>query len=218
MEIKDCKLPLVKLLYSIINFLQCYTTSTGYLRKRGIITPKRKWAITLINFIWLTFALVLSFFQVANRTLGWFLLACSIFRLWEILIINVWLFVFKQSAMKPNKTANDQENDIRLFILLIIQYASVVFLYSFVYSFMCSIAPNSFFIAEDLASSSPTAITWLYHSLGIISNESYGFIQPITDFARIVTISEIVFGLIFVLLFISNILSKFRFNWSDAAK
>lgn len=209
MENEQYKLPSVRIAFKIVDVLQTYTTITGILRKFGIIKPKHKWANTAINYTWmLAFVVLFPFIKES-----WVLVTLASIRLYETLIINTWMFIFRQSAKKPNNTTTDLENNIRLFILLLVQFMTTVILYAYLYRYTYITFPGSFVLEKAIIPSFPSGVAWIYHSLGIMTNQAYGFIQPSADISRVLTMSQVVYGLFYILLFISNILSSFNFRW-----
>lgn len=212
-EKNNFKIPIVKISYFIIDFFQKITT-TYLIRK--IIKPKNpdlvKKIVTFVNVFWFLLIILELFFKYTHPLV----VILMVFRLWEISIINIWMFIFKQGASKSQNT-NDDENNIRLFILLLFQYFTIILIFSCIYYILFTIDSNNFII-----NSSPnlggSIITWIYFSIVTIATTGYGDIFPTTSIAKVSTISEILFGMLFVLLFITNILSKMNFSWRDNIK
>ena len=203
-------LPITKNAFCIMTFLQNRMTITGYFRRKGLLNERVR---TLNNLIWLFLSSQFVIVSAFNSKLFMsIILIFPIYRLWEILIINIWMFVFVQGSEKPERCTALEAN-VRLFILLMVQYTTIVLIYSFIYSYIFTMMPDSFNMSRGLVASSPSALAWIYHSLGVMTNQSYGIIQPATDLSRIVTASQVIYGLSYMLLFISIVLGNFRFYW-----
>lgn len=125
-EKNNFKIPIVKIFYSIIDFFQKMTT-TYLIRK--IIKPKNpdlvKKIVTFVNIFWFFLIILEAFFKYTNT----FIIILMVFRLWEISVINIWIFIFRQSASKI-QNSNDNENNIRLFILLLFQYFTIILIFA----------------------------------------------------------------------------------------
>lgn len=87
-----------------------------------------------------------------------------------------------------------------------------------VFNYILFTVDSNNFIINSNANLGGSIITWIYFSMVTIATTGYGDIFPITNIARISTIFEILFGMLFVLLFITNIISKMNFNWRDNIK
>jgi hypothetical protein len=203
------EISLVQVSYAIINFLQ-YITTTSLIKKfidKDNTKDLFKSIVTGVVLSWSVFALLVLIFK---STL--FIRILFILRLWEILIINTWMFLFRQTASKVSNTES-YENDIRLFILLVFQYITIILMYASFYFSVYTCDPSSFSVGSQTTGS---VFTWLYFSIVTIATVGYGDITPVSVLAKLVTISEILFGMFFVLLFVTNILSKIKFNWKDS--
>ena len=215
MKNKSFILPITKNTFRIVDFMQDRLTITGHLRRKELLSERVR---TLNNLVWLFISTVLALSKPYScNVLMFFILTLPIYRLWEIFIINIWMFVFLQSAEKPNRCTSLEAN-VRLFILLMVQYATIILMYAFIYKCIFSIFPNSFYTSKELVTPSPSALAWIYHSLGVMTNQSYGIIQPASDLSRSITASQIIFGLSYMLLFISTVLSNFKFYWRTPRK
>jgi hypothetical protein len=203
------KIPLVRVSYTIVNFLQYITTT--YLIKKFVDKGKTKnlfkSIVSGVVLFWLVFALLVLVFKST-----FFIRILFIFRLWEVLIINTWMFLFRQAASKVSNTESS-ENDIRLFILLVFQYITIILFYASFYFSLYTSDISNFSVGSQIAGS---VFTWLYFSVITIATVGYGDITPVSILAKLVTISEILFGMFFILLFITTILSKIKFNWKES--
>jgi ion channel len=192
------KIPLIKSLYFVINFLQKFT-STFIIKE--IFKNKVnlfKGIITALNILWFIFIIIILFFQIINP----FIVTLCIFRLWEMFITNVYIF-FREHAKKVSNTL-DAENNTRLLTLLMIQYFSIILIYSYI--FKCLEKKFDIPFQENPLS----LIDAIYLSIVTIGN---GDIGPIGSLTKIIVISEIFFGALYLVMFISIILSNIKLKW-----
>lgn len=196
----------VNLVYLIVDFLQEHLTITSYIKK---LIKKGKndffgiflelWAM-----FWFVLVLILNFFDIK-----WLMVMIFAYRIWEILLTNFYLFIFKQGATK--KVNSNEENEIRLLLLLMIQYFSIILCFSGIYKYL----EIGFKIYEGVLIN---GITWIYYSITTITTVGYGDIHPITFYTMLISIIESLSGMFFILLFVNTVLSKFRFIWKEKNK
>lgn len=204
------KIPIVNILYIIINFLQLITTTSLFWLNRKKNPDLFKKFVTFVNLFWFSFVILVLFFKWTHPIIVFLI----IFRLWEIFIINVFMFLFRQGASKSADT-DDYENNLRLFILLVFQYITMILIFAAIYYNIFTYSADSFIIGSNRPGS---ILTWVYFSTVTIATIGYGDISPLSGLAKISTISEILFGMFFILIFVTNILSNIKFCWSNNTK
>lgn len=149
---------------------------------------------TFANLSWLIFITLELIFKWTHPIV----IILMVFRLWEIVVINIWIFVFKQGASKSENT-EDIENNVRLFILLLFQYFTIILMFASIYYILFVTDLNNFTInsGNDYGYS---IITWIYFPIITIATTGYGDIFPVTNIARISTSLEILLGMFFILI------------------
>jgi len=95
---------------------------------------------------------------------------------------------------------------------LIIQYFTLIFCFAGLNRYIYSINSNSFNVIYD------TSITWLYHSVVTLTTLGYGDIVPSQNviYSQISVICESLFGMLFILLFLSVIIKQLSFRYEIA--
>ncbi|MDP4146977.1 MAG: ion channel [Bacillota bacterium] len=209
MQKNEFKIPLIRLLYAVISFFQLLTTTflIKYLSEKYKKSNIGMGIVTFVNLFWFAFIIITIVFDWGNINIIYLM----IFRLWEIFIINIWLFIFRQGASKVEHTEKS-ENNLRLFILLLIQYFTMMLIFSLINKAIFSLNNNSFMVNRLTTNN---AITWIYYSVVTITTVGYGDITPVSNIAKMSSISEILFGMFFVLLFITNIIGELKFIWNE---
>ena len=201
---------LVRFLYKIFFYLQNYATITGYIRSIFYFLGKKKKFPNFVAYwiILLLIAIVILYLLNVNNVI---VLSIFIYRLWEILIVNFWMFLFRQRAQSISTSANN-ENNIRFIFLLIIQYFTLIFCFAGLNRYIYSINYNSFKVLYD------TSMTWLYHSVVTLTTLGYGDIVPSQNviYSQISVICETLFGMLFILLFLSVIIKQMSFRYEIA--
>ena len=206
----------VSFLYNVFFYLQNYTTFTGYIRSifyfpgnKKISGNKKKFPdfISLWIIIWLILVVALYFLNVNNVII----LFIFIYRLWEILIVNFWIFLFQRRSQSISTSRNEEDN-IRFIFLLIIQYFTLIFCFAGVNRYIYSINSHSFDVISD------SSVTWLYHSVVTLTTLGYGDIVPSQNvvYSQISVICETLFGMLFILLFLSVIIKQMSFRYEIA--
>lgn len=198
-------LPLVKLSYYFLNVLQNVTTVTGHTRILLYALKKNQKLKSFVSF-WVLGSFVISIFGNIFFASTLQMVAFNYFRVYEIFLINFWMFVFRQGATKA--TGDIQENDIRLFLLLFVQYFTVIFCFSGLYYSQCTVNPLAFNQPELI-----NYIDFVYFSFVTITTLGYGEIFPCCTTTKLLVCIELLAGMLFILLFITTILSKIKFDW-----
>lgn len=196
----------VNVLFYILNFIQNLFTLSGHIRIWMYAFKQRPAFITFVSF-WVILTFIFSF------ALNYFLknsLLVNIFnfyRIFEIFVINLWMFLFRQGATTTYKS--NKEDDIRLFVQLIVQYLTVILCFSGIYRYQIFHSPCSFNIV------SMSYIESVYFSIVTITTLGFGDIYPKGMIARAIVSSEVLIGMFFVLLLFTTVLSKISFSWKD---
>jgi len=212
-EYRNC---FVKFLYNVFYYLQNYTTLTGFIRSifyfpgnKKISGNKKKFPgfISLWIIICLIVIVALYLLNVSNIIV----LFIFVYRLWEILIVNFWMFLFQRKSQSISVLRN-KENNIRFIFLLIMQYFTLIFSFAGINRYICFSNPNSFNVLYN------TSMTWLYHSVVTLTTLGYGDIVPNqnTIYSQISVICETLFGMLFILLFLSVIIKQMSFRYETA--
>lgn len=200
----------VSFLYNVFFYLQNYTTFTGYIRSIFYFPGNKKKFpdfISLWIIIWLILVVALYFLNVNNVII----IFIFIYRLWEILIVNFWIFLFQRRSQSISTSRNEEDN-IRFIFLLIIQYFTLIFCFAGVNRYIYSINSHSFDVISD------SSVTWLYHSVVTLTTLGYGDIVPSQNviYSQISVICETLFGMLFILLFLSVIIKQMSFRYEIA--
>ncbi|MHA1499632.1 MAG: exonuclease domain-containing protein [Promethearchaeota archaeon] len=205
---EDC---FVRFIYNIFFFLQKYPTISSLIRSVCYYIKKEKCfhkcIIPLWVCSWLIGIIVLYFTNLNNIIVVIF----YSYRLWEILIVNLWMFLFPRESQSISKSRNE-ENNVRFIFLLIIQYFTLIFCFAGLNRYIYSINSNSFKEIYD------TSITWLYHSVVTLTTLGYGDIVPNQGMLKpqISIICETLFGMLFILLFLNVIIKQLNFRYKIA--
>ena len=201
--------PFVRIIYKIFFNLQNYLTISSFIRSIFYFTGNKKRFPNFIPwwiFLWLIGIIILYFLNV-NKAI---ILFIFIYRLWEIWIVNIWIFIFKRSSQPISATRAYEEKNIRFIFLLVIQYVTIIFCFAGINRYIYSIDSDSFnvFIHSSMA--------WLYHSVVTLTTLGYGDIVPNLKlfYPQISIILEILYGMFFILFFISVIINDIRFKYS----
>jgi DNA polymerase III subunit epsilon len=201
----------VRLLYKIIFYLQNYLTISSYVKtfmyRRGNKKLFHRIIVPSWVFIWF-FGVIILYFLSANN---WITIILFLYRLWEIFIINLWMFVFQRSSQSISVSIKEEENTIRFIFLLIIQYFTIVFCFAGINRFIYFTNPISFYGIYN------KTINWLYHSVVTLTTLGYGDIVPNQEafFPQISVIFESIFGMFFVLLFLGVIIKQLNFQYEN---
>ena len=202
--------PFVRKTYKIFFNLQNYLTISSYIRSLFYFTGNKK---KFPNFItcWIILLLILIVILYLLNVNNVLVLFIFIYRLWEILIVNFWIFLFQRKSQSISTSRNEEDN-IRFLFLLIIQYFTLIFCFAGLNRYIYSINSNSFKVLYD------TSMTWLYHSVVTLTTLGYGDIVPNqnTIYSQISVICETLFGMIFILLFLSVIIKQMSFRYETA--
>lgn len=210
-EINEYENSFVRFLYIIFNFLQNYLTISSFARSFFYYIGKREnfHNIFIPSWIfgWLIGIIVLYFTNLNNIIVVIF----YSYRLWEIFIVNIWMFIFRRRSQSIS-VFRKKENNIRFIFLLIIQYFTLIFCFAGLNRYIYFINSNSFNIIYD------TSITWLYHSVVTLTTLGYGDIVPSQNaiYSQISVICESLFGMLFILLFLSVIIKQLSFRYEIA--
>ena len=200
----------VKLFYWIVNFLQTIFTASGHFRiwMYGFgLRSKFKGFVTL--WVITTFFILIWLNDIhATSKLTLFL---NGFRLWELFIINFWMFLFMQGATSPKVEMKEKESDIRLFLLLVVQYFTVVICFAGIFRYW--FLTRQFFFPVQIKTFD--FMDSIYFSLVTITTLGYGEIYPLTTLGKGLVLIELSFGLFFILLFLTTISSKIKFKWKN---
>lgn len=204
---EDC---FVKYIYNIFFYLQKYLTISSFARSYYYSRKNEryfhKYFVPLWVCSWLTGIIILYFLNI-NKVIIYFIL----YRLWEILIVNLWMFLFQGKSQSISKSRNE-ENNVRFIFLLIIQYFTLIFCFAGLNRYIYSINSNSFKVIYD------TSISWLYHSVVTLTTLGYGDIVPNQGmfYPQISVICETLFGILFILLFLNVIIKQMSFRYEIA--
>ena len=202
-------LPIVKISYFLCNFLRLITF-TGVIRLLLLVTNFYKES-SFRSFVSVKSLLLFPILIISNMVFKpdseyFFWFNCYI--LWDVFIINVWIFLFQQSG----KSLSEKDDDIRLIILLFFQFLAVVTAFAGIFLFL-------FYSETDCLSTDaldfPSAF---YYSLVTFTTLGYGEIYPVTNLGRLFIIFELIFGMIFMLLFFSVVLNNLHFKWDEQIK
>lgn len=200
--------PIVKLFNQIFYYFQKLTL-TYFLRE--IFKKKNynfKSFISLYVTLWLliVISIIILYYKITNIIFLYILLFFLIYRVWEIVIINFWLFVFIQKATPLNKHNSQKEEKIRLLLLLSIQYFTIIIAYAGIYGIINKLKGLFFNIEIN------NIITLIYFSTATITTGGYGDIHPPSDniLFQAIVVSEIMVGLLFILIFLSTVLSDLK--------
>jgi len=209
-ESKKYENSFVRIIYKIFFNLQNYLTISSFIRSLFYFTGNKKKFPNFVPiwiFLWLIGIIILYFLNV-NKAI---VLSFFIYRLWEILIVNFWMFLFQQKSQSISASGNKEDN-IRFIFLLIIQYFTLIFCFAGLNRYIYSINSNSFKVLYD------TSMTWLYHSVVTLTTLGYGDIVPNqnTIYSQISVICETLFGMLFILLFLSVIIKQMSFRYETA--
>lgn len=202
--------PFVRIIYKIFFNLQNYLTISSHIRSLFYFTGNKKRFPNFIPwwiFLWLIGIIILYFLNSYKAII----LFIFTYRLWEMLIVNLWMFLFQRRAQSISTTRNE-ENNIRFIFLLIIQYFTLIFCFAGLNRYIYSINSNSFKVLYD------TSMTWLYHSVVTLTTLGYGDIVPSQNviYSQISVICETLFGILFILLFLSVIIKQMSFRYEIA--
>jgi len=209
-ESKKYENSFVRIIYKIFFNLQNYLTISSFIRSLFYFTGNKKKFPNFVPiwiFLWLIGIIILYFLNVSNAIV----LSFFIYRLWEILIVNFWMFLFQQKSQAISASGNKEDN-IRFIFLLIIQYFTLIFCFAGLNRYIYSINSNSFKVLYD------TSTTWLYHSVVTLTTLGYGDIVPNqnTIYSQISVMGETLFGMLFILLFLSVIIKQMSFRYDTA--
>jgi len=209
-ESKKYENSFVRIIYKIFFNLQNYLTISSFIRSLFYFTGNKKKFPNFVPiwiFLWLIGIIILYFLNVSNAIV----LSFFIYRLWEILIVNFWMFLFQQKSQSISASGNKEDN-IRFIFLLIIQYFTLIFCFAGLNRYIYSINSNSFKVLYD------TSMTWLYHSVVTLTTLGYGDIVPNqnTIYSQISVMGETLFGMLFILLFLSVIIKQMSFRYETA--
>lgn len=198
----------IKSLYYIFNILQIFTTITGHIRIILYSQDKKASLRSFLNF-WVCTTFIFSI--IANIYLNetYFTVFFNYYRIYEIVLVNLWLFLFRQGATSITRCEN--EDNIRLLILLIIQYLTIIICFAGLFYYYAENHDVLHFSSN--IKSCKSFFSYLYFSLVTITTLGFGDITPIKDLGFLLVSVEIVIGMIFNLLFIAIIISKLRFEW-----
>ena len=209
-EINEYKNSFVRSLYIVFFYLQKYVTFSSYIRSCFYFKKNKKYFHNCFTPLWVCswlIGIIILYFLNINKVIIIFVL----YRLWEILIVNLWMFLFKQGSQSISSSGNKEDN-IRFIFLLIIQYFTLIFCFAGLNRYIYSINSNSFEVICD------TSITWLYHSVVTLTTLGYGDIIPNQGifYSQISVICETLFGMLFILLFLSVIIKQMSFRYEIA--
>jgi DNA polymerase III epsilon subunit-like protein len=200
----------VRFMYKIFFYLQNYTTISGYIRSIFYFSGNKK---KFPNFItcWIILLLIVIIILYLLNVNNAIVLFIFIYRLWEILIVNFWMFLFQRRSQSISASRNEEDN-IRFIFLLIIQYFTLIFCFAGLNRYIYSINSNSFNVIYD------TSMTWLYHSVVTLTTLGYGDIVPSQNiiYSQISVICETLFSMLFILLFLSVIIKQMSFRYEIA--
>jgi len=201
----------VRFLYDVFYFLQNYLTISSFIRSFFYYTKKREFFHAIIIPLWVLgwlAGIIIFYFININKMI---IIIFYIYRLWEILIVNFWMFLFPQKSQSISISGNKEDN-IRFIFLLIIQYFTLIFCFARLNRYIYFSIPNSFNVLFN------TSMTWLYHSVVTLTTLGYGDIVPNqnTIYSQISVIGETLFGMIFILLFLSVIIKQMSFRYEIA--
>jgi hypothetical protein len=109
-EINEYENSFVKFLYIVFNFLQNYLTISSFARSFFYYIEKRKnfhnIFIPLWVFGWLIGIIVLYFSNLNNKIVVIF----YSYRLWEIFIVNIWMFIFRRRSQSISVFRKKENN------------------------------------------------------------------------------------------------------------
>lgn len=189
-----------------IEITQNYLTVTGWIRyvARKMFgkeyLPKSFYTGWVL--IWLL--LTISFTFYVNH----FTTALIIYRLWEMFIVNIWLFLIYRKIGRGKKDPFDY---VRVIIELILQYLTVLIGYSVIYRTIYFFNSDSF-----IGIHSDRSITWIYYSMATMTTLGYGDIHPCQNcgWAQFAVITEVFLGILYIVWFLGAIINKLEMQWS----
>ncbi len=196
----------VKGFYYVINTLQVVMTISGHVRIwMYALGAKTKFKAFVAYRVILIFLLLLFLnFQFNNSK---FVLFLNFFFVWEIFIINFWMFLFRQSANPAYN--NVKEDNIRLILLLFIQYGSTIISFAGIFTYLSTNTVEFSIVGSDDIFDS------IYFSFVTITTLGYGDMVPKGTLTKALVLSELSLGLLFTLLFLNMLLSNFQFKWRN---
>jgi hypothetical protein len=190
-----------------IEIAQKYFTVTGWIRTiaprllgKEYLLPKAFYTGWVLFWLFL----ILSFSFVVNK----YATLLIVYRFWEMFIVNVWLFLIYRKIGRGRKDPFDY---IRVVISLSWQYLTVLIGYSVIYRIIYFNNVNSFIgIKED------SIFTWIYFSMTTVTTLGYGDIYPSQNCrtAQFAVITEVFFGILYIVWFLGAIINKLEMQWS----
>ena len=145
-----------------------------------------------------------TFFMNSKNSVGRLSVIIAIM-LFTAMVVNVFLVIKEMYQLRVTK--GEKHNGFKLlyvvlaFMLLI---GTVVFSYSHIYENILSNDPSAFVISNDISFSAIYFSSTTYFTVG------YGDITPVSDLARSVSISQMVFGYIITCLILPTTLVAFQ--------
>jgi voltage-gated potassium channel len=134
-------------------------------------------------------------------------MALVVYRLWEMFIVNVWLFLIYRQIGRGRKDPFDY---VRVIISLSWQYLTVLIGYSIIYRAIYFGNSNSFVGIQN-----DRTITWIYYSLATMTTLGYGDIHPCQNcgWAQLAVITEVFLGILYIVWFLGAIINKLEMQW-----
>jgi len=200
----------VRFLYDVFYFLQNYLTISSFIRSFSYYIKKRDFCHAIIIPLWVfgwLAGIIIFYFINLNKMI---IIIFYIYRLWEILIVNIWMFIFLRGSQSISASKNEEDN-IRFIFLLVMQYFTLIFSFAVINRYIYFSIPNSFNVLCY------NSMTWLYHSVVTLTTLGYGDIVPNqnTIYSQISVICETLFGMVFILLFLNVIIKQMNFRYEN---
>ena len=200
----------VRFFYDVFYFLQNYLTMSSFIRTFFYYIKKRDFCHAIIIPLWVfgwLAGIIIFYFINLNKMI---IILFYIYRLWEILIVNIWMFIFLRGSQSISASKNEEDN-IRFIFLLIMQYFTLIFSFAVINRYIYFSIPNSFNVLCY------NSMTWLYHSVVTLTTLGYGDIVPNqnTIYSQISVVCETLFGMVFILLFLNVIIKQMSFRYEN---
>lgn len=208
----------------LIEIFQSRLTITGYIRyfyewyaNRNKQSDEKKdilprWFYTTWVAIWLVVIAIFTFYTEPH----WIVAVIILYRLWEMLIVNIWLFfIYRQLGVGKRSSSNV----FRIIVMLSWQYFTILMGYSVIYRTICLYYPESF---KGLSSDTSitwldTIFTWLYYSMATVTTFGVSDIAPAqhSKLAQLAVTSEVFLGILYVVLFIGSTIANLDISFTE---